>query len=195
MSPASYSSLLSCPFPLGFPVPSRNIFSFAHIQTSFLTSFFPVSFIFPLSFLWNIADFTLRWYQPYIVLSQGNARAEDSLMLDYVGSNRLMSLFKTMKKREWIIHLSMSTALASNLFQPLAGALLSVKQVPKTRGMLFFSTLMNAKTLISVGSHSVYECHYFRSDPRFQHSECLPCCCRCTPSFIRLGITSDAKHI
>lgn len=94
-------------------------------------------FIFPLSYFWEYADYTLRWYQPYVVLAKGNARAEDSLMLNYVWGNRVSSLIRTMKKGEWIVHLSMSSAITSNLFQPLSGALLSVKQVPKAIRKLY----------------------------------------------------------
>ncbi|KAI0085214.1 hypothetical protein BDY19DRAFT_453229 [Irpex rosettiformis] len=113
----------------GFPIPQRNIFAFTHVQVSFLTSFFPTMFILPLSLLWNVSDYVLRWYQPYIVLSEGNARAEESLMMDYIMNNRVMTLLKVTKRRQYIIYFSMVTALASDLFQPLAGGLLSVKAV------------------------------------------------------------------
>ncbi|KAI0344122.1 hypothetical protein BDW22DRAFT_1372815 [Trametopsis cervina] len=114
----------------GFAVPKRNIFSFLHVQVSFLTSFFPTFFILPLSLLWTIVDYVIRWYQPYIVLSQGHARAEDSLMLDYVMANRLYTVLRAFKHKQHIVYLSMLSALATTIFQPLAGALLAVKQVP-----------------------------------------------------------------
>ena len=86
-------------------------------------------FILPLSLLWNVSDYVLRWYQPYIVLSEGNARAEESLLMDYVMNNRVATLLKVTKRRQYIIYFSMITALASDLFQPLSGGLLSVKAI------------------------------------------------------------------
>lgn len=38
-------------------------------------------------------------------------------------------MFKTVKRREWIIFFSLFTALVTTLFQPLAGALLAVKEI------------------------------------------------------------------
>ncbi|GJE93537.1 DUF3433 domain-containing protein [Phanerochaete sordida] len=115
----------------GFSVPQKNVFQ-SVAQPSFLTAFFPTLFVFPLSYFWASADRVLRLYQPYITLLQGHARAEDSLLEDYVMSNVFFTLFKTLKRREWIIHMSMATALVTNLYQPLAGALLTVRQTPKT---------------------------------------------------------------
>ncbi|KIP05249.1 hypothetical protein PHLGIDRAFT_36550 [Phlebiopsis gigantea 11061_1 CR5-6] len=111
----------------GFPVPQNNALSF--VQPSFLTAFFPTLLVFPLSYLWGVADRVLRWYQPYVVLSRGGVRAEDSLMIDYVMSNIIVSLWRTLRRREWIIHISMVSALVATLYQPLAGALLSIRQV------------------------------------------------------------------
>ncbi|KAI0694036.1 hypothetical protein BC835DRAFT_1351017 [Cytidiella melzeri] len=116
----------------GFAVPDRNIFAPLHLKVSFLTSFFPVMFILPLPIFWHTADYVLRWYQPYVVLSQGNARAEESLMMDYVLSSLVGTLVRVTRRRQWIIYWSIMTALATNLFQPLAGALLTIKSVPIT---------------------------------------------------------------
>lgn len=49
--------------------------------------------------------------------------------MDYVMNNRVSTLLKVTKRRQYIIYFSMITALASDLFQPLAGGLLSVKAV------------------------------------------------------------------
>lgn len=66
----------------GFYVPEKNVFSFA--STQFLTSFFPTLLVVPLAFFWSIADWMLRWYQPYITLAEGSAPASRSILLDYV---------------------------------------------------------------------------------------------------------------
>lgn len=115
----------------GFSIPQKNVFQ-TFAQPSFLTAFFPTLFVFPLSYFWASADRVLRQYQPYITLSEGGATAEDSLLVDYVMSNVFITLYKTLKRREWLVHISIVTALATNLYQPLAGALLSVRQIPRT---------------------------------------------------------------
>jgi hypothetical protein len=42
------------------------------------------SLIIPTAWLYRELDWHVRWYQPYVVMSQGNARAEESVLLDYV---------------------------------------------------------------------------------------------------------------
>ncbi|EKM51190.1 uncharacterized protein PHACADRAFT_200015 [Phanerochaete carnosa HHB-10118-sp] len=113
----------------GFTVPQKNVFG-GVASPSFLTAFFPTLLVYPLSYFWISADRVLRWYQPYIILSQGGARAEDSLLVDYVIV--VVSLFRTLRRKEWLIHISMITALATSLYQPLAGAVLSIRQIPMT---------------------------------------------------------------
>ncbi|KAI6012197.1 hypothetical protein EDC04DRAFT_2956844 [Pisolithus marmoratus] len=66
----------------GFYVPEKNIFSFASPQ--FLTSFFPILLVVPLAYFWSIADWMLRWYQPYVTLAEGSVPASRSVLLDYV---------------------------------------------------------------------------------------------------------------
>ncbi|KAI6144379.1 hypothetical protein BKA82DRAFT_4177385 [Pisolithus tinctorius] len=90
----------------GFHVPEKNVFSFA--STQFLTSFFPTLLVVPLAYFWSIADWMLRWYQPYITLAEGSAPASRSILLDYVRLQLLIVI----------------------LLQPLAGSLLEVQQVP-----------------------------------------------------------------
>jgi hypothetical protein len=114
-------------------VSERNVFEFLHVQVSFLTSFFPTMFIMPLSIFWTGSDSVLRWFQPYVVLSQGNARAEESIMMNYLAGNRVITLWKVTKRRQWIIYFSMITAFAVNLYQPLAGSLLNVKSISVQR--------------------------------------------------------------
>lgn len=72
----------------GFYVPEKNVFSFA--STQFLTSFFPTLLVVPLAFFWSIADWMLRWYQPYITLAEGSAPASRSILLDYPNSRAFL---------------------------------------------------------------------------------------------------------
>ncbi|EGN97443.1 hypothetical protein SERLA73DRAFT_75127 [Serpula lacrymans var. lacrymans S7.3] len=66
----------------GYYVPPENVFKFA--CTQFLTSFIPTLFVAPLGYLWSVTDWMLRWYQPYVTLSKGEAPAEESILLDYI---------------------------------------------------------------------------------------------------------------
>ncbi|KAI6008774.1 hypothetical protein F5J12DRAFT_905161 [Pisolithus orientalis] len=99
----------------GFYVPEKNVFSFA--STQFLTSFFPTLLVVPLAFFWSIADWMLRWYQPYITLAEGSAPASPVL-------------FYSFKYKHYLVYISTVTALIVTLLQPLAGSLLEVQQVP-----------------------------------------------------------------
>ncbi|CAL1702679.1 unnamed protein product [Somion occarium] len=112
------------------PPPSKAL---SWITPSFLTSFFPTLLIAtPLAYLWGVTDWAVRWFQPYILLAQGNAVAEDTLLLDYIAMNKALGIWSAFRKKHWIVLISMLTGLLSNLFQPLAGALISVKSIPTT---------------------------------------------------------------
>ncbi|KAH7906363.1 hypothetical protein BJ138DRAFT_1162777 [Hygrophoropsis aurantiaca] len=114
----------------GFYVPEKNIFSF--VSTQFLTSFFPTLLVAPLGFFWAVADWMLRWYQPYVTLSEGRATAEKSILLDYIALNRFAALYISLKHKHWLINISALLALSVILLQPFAGSLLEVTQVPHT---------------------------------------------------------------
>ncbi|KAG2354930.1 hypothetical protein BDR07DRAFT_1304682 [Suillus spraguei] len=66
----------------GFSVPENNVFTF--ISAAMLTSFVPTLMVVPLAYFWAVADWMLRWYQPYVTLSEGNAPAARSILLDYL---------------------------------------------------------------------------------------------------------------
>ena len=38
--------------------------------------------------LWEVTDRMLKWYQPYVTLANGQASAQESLLLDYVRISR-----------------------------------------------------------------------------------------------------------
>lgn len=112
----------------GFHVPEKNVFSFA--STQFLTSFFPTLLVVPLAYFWSIADWMLRWYQPYITLAEGSAPASRSILLDYIALNQIAVLFYSFKYKHYLVYISTVTVLIVILLQPLAGSLLEVQQVP-----------------------------------------------------------------
>ncbi|KAL4065570.1 hypothetical protein V8B97DRAFT_1150922 [Scleroderma yunnanense] len=122
----------------GYHVPEKNVFSF--VSTQFLTSFFPTLLVVPLAYFWSIADWMLRWYQPYITLAEGNVPASRSILLDYIALNQLFVLFYSLKYKHYLIYVSTLTAFTVILLQPLAGSLLQVRQVPYTSNSTAIST-------------------------------------------------------
>ncbi|KAF8881984.1 hypothetical protein BD779DRAFT_1754501 [Infundibulicybe gibba] len=69
----------------GFSVPQKSVLHI--VSTQFLWSFFPTIFVIPAAFMWRELDSMMRWYQPYVLLANGGARAEESLLLNYVGTD------------------------------------------------------------------------------------------------------------
>ncbi|KAJ7575407.1 hypothetical protein C8J56DRAFT_871477 [Mycena floridula] len=114
----------------GFAVPAKNVFQVG--STQFLLSFFPTLLVIPLGFLWRELDWHVRWYQPYVVLSQGNAKAEESLLLDYVSLGSGLSIFYAMKYKHRIVFWSAVTALVTYILQPLAGSMFQIQSRPQT---------------------------------------------------------------
>lgn len=126
----------------GFSVPERNAITF--VSTHFLTSFVPTLLVVPLAYFWAVTDWMLRWYQPYVTLSEGKAPASRSILLDYIALNRLTTLYYSLKHRHWLINVSTLTALSVIFMQPLAGSLFQVPQVPVT-------TAATATSMRSIG--------------------------------------------
>ncbi|KAF9242854.1 hypothetical protein BU15DRAFT_72505 [Melanogaster broomeanus] len=122
----------------GFGVPTNNVFTF--VSTQFLTSFFPTLLVAPLAYFWSVVDWMLRWYQPYVTLSEGNAPASQSILLDYIALNRFAVLYYSLKHRHYLINVSTLTAFSLIFLQPLAGSLLQVRQVPYTSDSFALST-------------------------------------------------------
>ncbi|TCD70375.1 hypothetical protein EIP91_003727 [Steccherinum ochraceum] len=118
----------------GFHAPTKNVFQ-GVATASFLTGFFPTLLIVPIVYAWHVTDWALRRLQPYVILADGKARVEDSLLLDYISMNQGIALWNSTRRRHWLILFSMLTAVVTNLFQPFAGALLSVKQIPSEKGI------------------------------------------------------------
>ncbi|KAI0274072.1 hypothetical protein BGY98DRAFT_921139 [Russula aff. rugulosa BPL654] len=112
----------------GFHVPQKNVFSFASIE--FLTSFFPALLFVPLALMVKAFDFAIRIWNPYLLLSKGNAPANETLLIDYVSWSNPLVLYNAMRFKHRFILVSSATAMTALLFQPLAGSIFSVKQLP-----------------------------------------------------------------
>lgn len=118
----------------GFHVEALNIRTvFGDVSAQFIASFFPTLLIIPNAILWRELDWMLRSYQPYVVLKKGNARAEESILLDYVELGPLLAIPRAIKYKHKIIFLSSMTAVFTYLFQPLTGAVLQIRQTPQLR--------------------------------------------------------------
>ncbi|KIK73170.1 hypothetical protein PAXRUDRAFT_21143 [Paxillus rubicundulus Ve08.2h10] len=122
----------------GFGISTQNRSTLEAID--FVTSFFLTSLVAPLALFWTAADWMLRLYQPYVTLSEGNAPASRSIMLDYISLDQLAVIYYSVKHKHYLINLSTLTALSVVFLQPLAGALLSLQQVPHTSDYSALST-------------------------------------------------------
>ncbi|KAH6904972.1 hypothetical protein BKA70DRAFT_1294535 [Coprinopsis sp. MPI-PUGE-AT-0042] len=119
----------------GFYIEALNIRTvFGDISAQFIASFFPTLLIIPNAILWRELDWMLRSYQPYVSLKKGGAKAEESILLDYVELGPLLAIPRALKYKHRIIFLSSLTAVFTYLFQPLTGAVLQIRQTPQERG-------------------------------------------------------------
>ncbi|KAI9459252.1 hypothetical protein BJY52DRAFT_1267275 [Lactarius psammicola] len=113
----------------GFDVPQKNVFTFA--STQFLTAFLPSLVFAPLAFMVHGFDWAIRMWNPYLLLSRGNASADETLLIDYIADSRPFITYNALKFRHQFVLISGTTALATLLFQPLAGSIFSIRQLPK----------------------------------------------------------------
>ncbi|KAG7442199.1 uncharacterized protein BT62DRAFT_922821 [Guyanagaster necrorhizus] len=115
-------------------------------------------FIIPMAFLWRELDWYLRWYQPYVVLSRGNASVEEGILsLLGMSSNagdvrkefRILSfspffaLFYSSKFKHRVVFWSAFTACATYLLQPLASSIFQIQQ----RSMPSDTTVTSTRTI------------------------------------------------
>ncbi|KAJ3997251.1 hypothetical protein F5050DRAFT_1446459 [Lentinula boryana] len=111
----------------GFSVPEKNIISFASAQ--FLLSFVPTMIVIPPAWFYRELDWHVRWYQPYVIMSRGNARPQESVLLDYVTAGSVFSIINSAKFKHRVITWSSVTALATYILQPLAGSMFQLQNL------------------------------------------------------------------
>ncbi|KAF7305525.1 hypothetical protein HMN09_00805400 [Mycena chlorophos] len=125
----------------GFQVPQRNVFSI--VSTQFLLSFFPGLFVLPVGYLWRSLDWMLRWFQPYVVMSWGNATAEESVLLDYIALGPVKAMFRALKYNHRVIFWSSFLATSTYLYQSLAGSIFQIQ----TRSQISYNTAQSVRAL------------------------------------------------
>ncbi|KAJ7207916.1 hypothetical protein GGX14DRAFT_454812 [Mycena pura] len=118
----------------GFAVPSRNVFSL--VSTQFLLAFFPGIFVLPVGYLWRSLDWMLRLYQPYIAMSRGNARAEESVL-------PFRSMFRALHYNHRVIFWSCLLATSTYLYQSLAGSIFQLQ----TRNKIDYAQAQSIRSL------------------------------------------------
>ncbi|KAF8881627.1 hypothetical protein BD779DRAFT_1005036 [Infundibulicybe gibba] len=114
----------------GFSVPQKNVLQI--VSTQFLLSFFPTLFVIPVAFMWRELDWMMRWYQPYVLLANGGARAEESLLLNYIALGPFLSMFRALHYKHRVIFYSSMLATFTYMLQPLAGSIFQLRSLPQT---------------------------------------------------------------
>ncbi|KAH9020401.1 hypothetical protein EDB85DRAFT_2004998 [Lactarius pseudohatsudake] len=114
----------------GFNLPEKIVFSFA--STHFWTAFLSSLIFTPLTSMVHGFDWAIRMWNPYLILSRGNASADETLLVDYVrlSSPRPFITYNALRFKHKFVLVSGFTALAALLFQPLAGSIFSIKTFP-----------------------------------------------------------------
>ncbi|KAH9023391.1 hypothetical protein EDB85DRAFT_1870740 [Lactarius pseudohatsudake] len=114
----------------GFSLPEKSVFSFA--STHFWTAFLSSLIFTPLASMVHGFDWAIRMWNPYLILSRGNASADETLLVDYVrlSSPRPFITYNALRFKHQFVLVSGFTALAALLFQPLAGSIFSIKTFP-----------------------------------------------------------------
>jgi hypothetical protein len=77
--------------------------------------------------LWAWTDIEIKKMQPYVDLVRGDAPPEKSLLLDYTRTNNFVVWTTSARNRHWVVTGSAIMVLITLCFQPLASALLSVR--------------------------------------------------------------------
>jgi len=77
--------------------------------------------------LWAWTDIEIKKMQPYVDLVRGDASAEKSLLLDYTRTNNFVVWTAAARNRHWVVTGTSVMVLITLCFQPLASALLSVR--------------------------------------------------------------------
>ncbi|KAJ7774308.1 hypothetical protein DFH07DRAFT_912857 [Mycena maculata] len=77
--------------------------------------------------LWTWTDIEIKKMQPYVDLVRGDAPPEKSLLLDYTRTNNFVVWTAAARNRHWVVTAASVMVLVTLLFQPLASALLTVK--------------------------------------------------------------------
>ncbi|KAF7355111.1 Non-specific serine/threonine protein kinase [Mycena sanguinolenta] len=77
--------------------------------------------------LWTWTDIEIKKMQPYVDLVRGDAPPEKSLLLDYTRTNNFLVWTAAARNRHWVVTAASIMVLVTLCFQPLASALLSVR--------------------------------------------------------------------
>jgi hypothetical protein len=77
--------------------------------------------------LWTWTDIEIKKMQPYVDLVHGDASPEKSLLLDYTRTNNFVVWTAAARNKHWIVTAASIMVLVSLCFQPLASALLTVR--------------------------------------------------------------------
>ncbi|GAA98809.1 uncharacterized protein L969DRAFT_104283 [Mixia osmundae IAM 14324] len=117
----------------GWPALSASV---KGVNSRFLYSVPPVLLSVPLVAMWAMIDYQVKKIQPFLDLAMCSATREQSFALNYLETSRFIVWIDTLRNRHFAATFSTLACLVALSFQPLASALLLVKDVSVTRGAL-----------------------------------------------------------
>ncbi|KAJ3711837.1 hypothetical protein DFJ43DRAFT_1044297 [Lentinula guzmanii] len=123
---------------VGYWIGSRNILVAKELwfqrtreeYNQFCISTVPTSaFFVERTWFYRTLDWHVRWYQPYVIMSRGNAKPQESVLLDYITLGSVFSIINSAKFKHRVITWSSVTALATYILQPLAGSMFQLQNL------------------------------------------------------------------
>ncbi|KAJ2925985.1 hypothetical protein H1R20_g11092, partial [Candolleomyces eurysporus] len=85
--------------------------------------------IIPNAVLWRELDWMVRMYQPFLVLADGNAKAEQSVLLNYVELGPILTIPRALKYKHRLAFISAITASITYLFQPFTSSVFQIRTI------------------------------------------------------------------
>ncbi|KAI0247416.1 hypothetical protein BJV78DRAFT_1245577 [Lactifluus subvellereus] len=109
----------------GFALPQQTPFN--PVATIFVISYIPSTIFLGLAFMIRSFDWSIRLWNPYLMLSRGNATADETLLVNY--SLPLITYDALRFKHRFVLISGVTTLVATQL-SPLAGCVISMRLLP-----------------------------------------------------------------
>ncbi|KAI0247413.1 hypothetical protein BJV78DRAFT_1157192, partial [Lactifluus subvellereus] len=112
----------------GFALPQQTALN--PVATMFVISYIPSTIFLGLAFMIRSFDWSIRLWNPYLILSRGNATADEALLVDYVADSRPVITYNALRFKHRFVLISGVTTLVATQLAPLAGCIISMRLLP-----------------------------------------------------------------